>query len=84
VAPPAQEATTRYIVQVGAFADPVAARQVRLKVEQLGFVTYTHVIDVPGGQRIRVRVGPMTDRAQAQRTLEKIKQAGLSGALLTL
>lgn len=79
-----EAATARYIIQVGAFADPAAAREVRLKVERLGFVTYTHVIDVPEGQRIRVRVGPMTDRAQAQRTLDKIKQAGLPAALLTL
>lgn len=82
--PGKDSASVRYIVQVGAFADAAAAREVRLKVERLGFTTYTHVIDVPGGQRIRVRVGPMTDRAQAQRTLDKIKQAGLPGALLRL
>lgn len=81
---PKPAAATRYIVQVGAFADPATAREVRLKVERLGFVTYTHVIKVPDGQRIRVRVGPMADRAQAQRTLDKIRQAGLPGALLTL
>lgn len=83
-APAKASVATRYIVQVGAFADPAAARQVRLKVERLGLVTYTHVIDVPGGQRIRVRVGPMTDRAQAQRALDKIRQAGLTGDLLML
>ena len=71
-------------VQIGAFADPASARDVRTKVERLGLTTYTHVIEVAGAPRIRVRVGPMSDRDEAQRILDRLKQAGLPGAVLTL
>jgi DedD protein len=76
--------TPRYVVQIGAFADPASARDVRTKVERMGLTTYTHVIEVGGSPRIRVRVGPMSDRAEAQRILDRLKQAGLPGAVLTL
>lgn len=74
----------RFIVQIGAFADPVVARQTRLKVERLGLVTYTHVAKTPDGDRIRVRVGPMGTRADADKVAAKLKAAGLPAAILTL
>jgi DedD protein len=80
--PPA--AAERFIVQIGAFADPVLARQTRLKVERLGLVTYTHVAKTPDGERIRVRVGPMGTRADADKVAAKLKAAGLPAAILTL
>lgn len=74
----------RYVVQIGAFSDPASAQQARARAERLGLTTYTHVVDVAGGQRIRVRVGPMSDRDEAQRVLERLRQAGLPGAVLAL
>lgn len=80
----APAAAPRFIVQIGAFADPVVARQTRLKVERLGLVTYTHVAKTPDGERIRVRVGPMGTRADADKVAAKLKAAGLPAAILTL
>lgn len=80
----APAAAARYIVQIGAFADPVLARQTRLKVERLGLVTYTHVAKTPEGERIRVRVGPMASRPDADKVAAKLKAAGLPAAILTL
>ena len=80
----APAASARYIVQIGAFADPVLARQTRLKVERLGLVTYTHVAKTPDGERIRVRVGPMATRPDADKVAAKLKAAGLPAAILTL
>ncbi len=84
VAPKDAAATARYIVQIGAFADPVLARATRLKVERLGLTTYTHVAKTPDGERTRVRVGPVTSRAEAEQIASKIKAAGLPTAILTL
>lgn len=74
----------RYVLQVGAFADATRAHEVRLKLERAGLKTYTHVADTKDGKRIRVRVGPFGDKAEANKTAEKIKKLNLPAALLTL
>lgn len=74
----------RFIVQIGAFADPAKAREVRLKVERAGLKTYTHVIETGEGKRIRVRVGPFPTRAEADKAAGRIKALELPAAILTL
>ncbi len=80
----ASAADTRYIVQIGAFADVPKAREARLKVEKLGLKTYTQVVNGDEGKRIRVRVGPFPDKEAAEKAAGKIRQAGLTAAILTL
>ena len=77
-------APVRYVVQIGAFSDVALAAQVRQKVERAGMKTYTHVIESSSGKRIRVRVGPMGQRDEAERVLAKLKSLGLAGSILTL
>lgn len=74
----------RFVVQVGAFADAARAQEVRLKVERSGLKTYTHVAETKDGKRIRVRVGPFTTKADAEKAAEKIKKLNLPAVLLTL
>src|SRR5512133_2097139 len=74
----------RFVVQVGAFADPARAREIRLKLERAGLKTYTHVAETKEGKRTRVRVGPFTVKADAEKAAEKIKKLNLPAALLTL
>jgi DedD protein len=83
-APPASAGSARYIVQVGAFADATKARETRLKVEHAGMTTYTQVAETAEGKRIRVRVGPFTDRAEAEKAAARVRALGLPAALLTL
>ena len=85
---PVQVATAaddgRFVVQVGAFADPAKARAARLKVERAGLRTYTNVAETKDGKRVRVRVGPFANRAEADRAAAKIKGLDLPAAILTL
>lgn len=74
----------RFVVQVGAFAEESGARSVRLKVESVGLKTYTHVAQTKDGTRIRVRTGPYSVRADAEKAAEKIRKLGLPAAILTL
>ena len=78
------DASGRFIVQVGAFAEVAKAREARLKVESAGLKTYTQVAETTAGKRIRVRVGPFSSRADADRAASKIKTLGLSASILTL
>jgi len=78
--PAAAAADERFIVQVGAFEDAAKAREVRLKVERAGLKTYTQV----AGKFTRVRVGPFTSRAEADKAAARIKALDLSASVLTL
>jgi len=78
------KAPTRYVVQFGAFADVNTAHEARMKVERLGIKTYAQQVDTPAGKRIRVRMGPYADKAEAEKTLAALRKSGLSGAVLTL
>jgi DedD protein len=77
-------AASRFVVQVGAFADEAAARETRLKVERLGLRTYTQVTNTASGKRIRVRVGPLATREEADKSMARIKAAGLPAVVLAL
>ena len=83
---PAKEAAVegRFVVQVGAFADVGKARDARQKVERAGLKTYTNVAETKDGKRIRVRVGPFANRAEADKAADKIKGLDLPAAILTL
>ncbi len=80
----ASAADVRYIVQIGAFADVPKAHEARVKVEKLGLKTYTQVVNGEGGKRIRVRLGPFADKEAAEKAASKIRQAGMTAAILTL
>jgi DedD protein len=82
--PPVAVPEGRFIVQVGAYADNAHAHEVRLKLEHVGLKTYAQAVDTKDGKRIRVRVGPFTTKAEADKAAEKIKKLNLPAALLTL
>jgi DedD protein len=74
----------RFVVQVGAFADVTKARDARLKLEHAGLKTYTQVAETKDGRRIRVRVGPFGNKAEADKAADKIKRLSLPATVLTL
>jgi DedD protein len=80
----AASSESRFIVQVGAFADAAKAREARQKLERAGLKTYAQVVDTKDGQRTRVRVGPFTNKAEADKAASKIKGLELSASILTL
>ena len=88
--PPASAAATapataeRLVVQVGAFSEEAGARSVRQKLEAAGLKTYTHVAETSEGRRIRVRLGPYSSRAEADKAAARVKALGLPAAVLTL
>lgn len=81
---PAPKAEARFVVQVGAFADKSSAQAARRKLEARGLKTYAQVVQTGEGERIRVRLGPFGDRAEADKAAAAAKAAGLAGSVLTL
>ncbi len=80
----ASAVTGRFIVQVGAFADAAKARETRSKVERSGLKTYTQEVNTADGKRIRVRVGPFANKAEADKAASTIKGLDLPASILTL
>jgi DedD protein len=83
-AKPAASAEGRYVVQVGAYAEATSLRDARQKVEKIGFKTYTQVVGPKTALRTRVRVGPFSTKAEADKAAEKIKKLNLPAAILAL
>lgn len=74
----------RYVVQVGSFADEGRARDARSKLERAGLKNYTQAVETKDGKRIRVRAGPFSTKAEAERAADKCKKLDLPGAVLSL
>lgn len=74
----------RFVVQAGSYTDAEAVREVRAKLERMGLKTYTQVAQIDGVSRTRVRVGPFASKSEALEVQNRIKDAGVSAALLAL
>lgn len=74
----------RFVVQVGAYADSKSAQDARMKLERMGLKTYVQAVETKDGKRIRVRVGPYASREEADRVAGKVRDSGLSTAVLSL
>ncbi len=83
-ATPAASGAGRFVVQIGAFAETSAVRDVRSKAEKAGLTTFTQTVDTADGKRTRVRVGPFASREDAEKAAAQAKAAGLGGSVLTL
>ena len=70
-------------VQLGSFEKRANADALVQKLKAKGFQVYSSPTGSGSGARYRVRVGPLSDRAAAERTLAKLKNAGHAGALVS-
>ncbi len=85
VAPkPVAAGAGRFVVQIGAFAEDSAVRDVRSKAEKAGLSTFTQVVKTADGRRTRVRIGPFSSREDAEKAAARAKSIGLAGSVLTL
>lgn len=68
-----------YVAQVGAYANSSAARQELAKLKKLGFKAFTE----KAGDKIRVRVGPYSDREKAEKVGKLLEKHGLHPVILS-
>jgi DedD protein len=81
---PAAATGGRFVVQVGAYNDIERLRAARVRLEKLGYPSYTQDVDSPSGKRTRVRVGPYASKQEAEAVAVKVKAAGMQAAILSL
>ena len=77
----ATDATAMFVVQLGAFSDPVKARQQQQSLASKGTKVYTETLKTDKGEITRVRAGPFFTREEAEVAREKLKKLGLDGVV---
>lgn len=72
-----------YYVQVGVFSDPVNVKQLQAKLTELGYQSKTEKISTAKGEKIRLRTQAFSSRNEAAIALGNIKDAGLTGMVVS-
>ena len=76
------EASTRYQLQVGAFATEASAKTAVERVQSVGLTAFVEKIRTDRGDRMRVRVGPFPSRDAAEEARGRLKAAGIDAAVI--
>ena len=80
-APPKQEGVP-YVIQLGAFANLVNAKERQSRLTALKVKFYTETVKMPSGDKLRVRAGPYATRQEAERAQAKLKAAGIQDGVV--
>lgn len=81
--PAAKTATGKFVVQVIALADAEKAKGMQQKIAAAGIKSYTEIVKTAKGDVTRVRAGPFSTRAAAEKAREQLKALGMSGNVIT-
>ncbi|GGH55665.1 hypothetical protein GCM10010975_13490 [Comamonas phosphati] len=80
-AEPASSGSERFIVQIGAFAETSKAGEIKSRLGGAGLHAFTQTVDTKDGKRTRVRVGPFSSRADADKAAARVKGLGLPASV---
>ncbi len=69
-----------FAAQVGAYSNAETAKQEMLKLKKWGFKAYTE----KSGEKVRVRVGPYTDRAKVDKVCQLLEKHGLKPVIVSV
>ncbi len=71
------KAAEAFVFQLGVFANPDNAKQVRDRAASAGIKSYTEQMMGQQGEQTRVRAGPFPSRSAAEKARDKLKSLGL-------
>jgi DedD protein len=75
----AEQGKDQFVVQVVALSDADRAQQIQQQISAAGIKSYTEIVKTAKGDVTRVRAGPYTTRAAAEKAREQLKAMGLNG-----
>ena len=78
----ASEKPERYMVQVAALASQDKVNELQSRLKAAGIKSQTQKVATQSGERIRVRVGPVQGRAEAEKMRARLNKLGLNGTLV--
>lgn len=68
-----------FVVQVGAYSNADAAKQEASRLKKMGFKAYTEKVN----GKVRVRVGPYTERSKAEKVRQLLENHGLHPVVIS-
>lgn len=74
VPPPNKE---QWEVQLGAYQDPANVKTLQNRLKGLGLPSFTEKVETPQGSRTRVRGGPFSSRAAAEKAQAQLKKLAI-------
>ena len=74
---------SKFYVQIGVFSDEANVKQLQAKLSDLGYKSQTEKIDTTKGKKIRLRTQLLGERNEAAIALQNIKDAGLTGMVVS-
>jgi DedD protein len=80
---PVEEKKHHFYVQIGVFSDEANVKQLQGKLGDLGYKSQTEKINTDKGQKIRLKTQIFSDRNEAAIALQNIKDAGLTGMVVS-
>lgn len=75
----APKASGKIILQVAALASQDKVNELQKKLQGAGLKSFTQKVATESGERIRVRVGPFANEAEAEKARAKLTKLGLTG-----
>jgi DedD protein len=72
----------KFLVQVAALATQEKVDELQGRLKEAGIKSYTQKVPTPGGERIRIRVGPFGSKEEAEKVRAKLTKLGLGGSLV--
>lgn len=76
------EGSGQFVLQLGVFADPENVSKVRARVKAEGYNSFVEQIGQGAKAKTRVRAGPFSSRADAEKARERLKRSGLTGVVV--
>lgn len=73
----------KFYVQIGVFSDEANVKKLQAKLNDLGYPSQTEKIDTAKGKKIRLRTHLLGERNEAAIALQNIKDAGLTGMVVS-
>lgn len=73
----------KFYVQVGVFSDAGNVKRLQAKLNELGYSSVIEKVNTPAGQKIRLKTQVFADRNEAAIALQNIKDAGLTGMVVS-
>jgi DedD protein len=72
-----------FTIQVGVYSDAANVKRLQDQLKQAGFSSKTEKINTAKGESIRLKTGAYNSRQDAMTALEKIKEIGMSGIVVS-
>lgn len=82
-AAPKQDGQAKAVIQVAAVSSPDKAKELQDKLKKAGLSSYTQKVALKeGGERIRIRIGPLSGTKEVNQTCAKLSQLKLPCTLV--